>query len=332
MTDNWYEAAVSAEPPHHIMSVVDWASDAYAPVPKQPSLPKYNVFPWGTNDPTAGNRSVVQYVPDTLASPAGWHALQSASDPLYTLRARADEWRNTTTTAGNNVLAQENWAGGSAFLDNHRPDGGAALVFDFPYEPRAAPATDARAAAKEYIDAAVTQLFVTSNLVHDLFYRYGFDERAGNFQQHNFGRGGRGGDAVVAHAQDGAGLNNADFMTPPDGQSGRCRMYLFNTADPYRDGDLEAGVLIHELAHGLSNRLTGGPADASCLGWGESGGMGEGWGDFIATTVRATKGDHDYTLGEWVSNRPGGIRNYPFSTNETVNPTTYKTLDRPAYW
>jgi Fungalysin metallopeptidase (M36) len=47
---------------------------------------------------------------------------------------------------------------------------------------------------------------------------------------------------------------------------------------PYRDGDLEAGIVIHELSHGLSTRLTGGPANSGCLGWAESGGMGEGWG------------------------------------------------------
>ncbi len=67
-------------------------------------------------------------------------------------------------------------------------------------------------------------------------------------------------------------------MSPPDGQNGRCRMFLWNTANPYRDGDFEAGIVIHELSHGLSSRLTGGPANSGCLGWGESGGMGEGWG------------------------------------------------------
>ena len=35
-------------------------------------------------------------------------------------------------------------------------------------------------------------------------------------------------------------------MTPPDGQNGRCKMYLRNTANLYRDGDLEAGIVIHE--------------------------------------------------------------------------------------
>ena len=83
---------------------------------------------------------------------------------------------------------------------------------------------------------------------------------------------------MIANAQDGSGYNNANFMTPPDGQNGRCRMYLWNTANPYRDGDLEAGIVIHELSHGLSTRLTGGPDNSGCLGWSEAGGMGEGWG------------------------------------------------------
>lgn len=162
--------------------------------------------------------------------------------------------------------------------------------------------------------------------------RYGFDEVAGNFQQHNFGRGGKENDAVIANAQDGSGYNNANFMTPPDGQNGKCRMYLWNTALPYRDGDLEAGIVIHELSHGLSTRLTGGPANSGCLGWGESGGMGEGWGDFLATVIRSNKNYSDYPMGAWAANRVGGIRNFVYSLNNTINPSTYKTLDKPGYW
>jgi extracellular elastinolytic metalloproteinase len=55
------------------------------------------------------------------------------------------------------------------------------------------------------------------------YYRYGFDKLAGNFQQYNFGTEN---DAVIANAQDGSGFNNANFMTPPDGQNGCMRMYL----------------------------------------------------------------------------------------------------------
>ena len=143
--------------------------------------------------------------------------------------------------------------------------------------------------------------------------RYGFDEVSGNFQQYNFGRGGAENDAVIANAQDGSGFNNANFMTPPDGQNGRMRMYLWSSALPYRDGDLEAGIVIHELSHGLSTRMTGGPDNSGCLGWGESGGMGEGWGDFLATTIRSTKIYSDYAMGAWAANMDKGIRNYIYS-------------------
>ena len=86
-------------------------------------------------------------------------------------------------------------------------------------------------------------------MIHDLFYTYGFDEQSGNFQDYNFGHGGLGDDAVQANAQDGSGTNNANFATPPDGQRPRMRMYYWTGAQPYRDGDFEAGIVIHECVH-----------------------------------------------------------------------------------
>ncbi|RDB21981.1 Extracellular metalloproteinase MEP [Hypsizygus marmoreus] len=335
MQDNWYETAISATAPHRIISVVDWASDAPIPEPTTPEPATYNVFAWGINDPAVGNRSVAKENFDILASPVGWHSIPYVNDPLFRgvrLSKRKPFFRNTTTTWGNNVFAQENWEGQNSYLNNYRPDGGKDRVFDYTYNPKFTNKTDAQDEAQKYINTTVAQLFYTTNLVHDLYYRYGFDEVAGNFQQHNFGRGGAENDAVIANAQDGSGYNNANFMTPPDGQNGRMRMYLWNTAIPYRDGDLEAGIVIHELSHGLSTRLTGGPANSGCLGWGESGGMGEGWGDFLATTIRSNKEYSDYAMGAWAANRDAGIRNYIYSLNETINPSTYKTLDKPGYW
>ena len=61
--------------------------------------------------------------------------------------------------------------------------------------------------------------------MHDLTYQYGFDEPAGNFQTNNYGNGGLGNDAVKAEAQDGSGLNNANFATPPDGSQPRMQMF-----------------------------------------------------------------------------------------------------------
>lgn len=332
MQDNWYETSVSASYPHNIISVVDWASDSPIPKPAPPPPATYNVFAWGINDPERGERSINKENFDALASPAGWHAMPVANDPSISGSRSKEFWSNSTTTWGNNVFAQENWEGQNSFIDNYRPDSGKSKVFNYPYHPKITDRSDALEEAQKYINTTITQLFYTTNLVHDLYYRYGFDEVSGNFQQYNFGRGGQENDAVIANAQDGSGYNNANFMTPPDGQNGRMRMYLWNTALPYRDGDLEAGIVIHELSHGLSTRLTGGPANSGCLGWGESGGMGEGWGDFLATTIRSNKHYSDYAMGAWAANRESGIRNYIYSLDENVNPSTYKTLDKPGYW
>ncbi|KAL1413436.1 hypothetical protein Q8F55_001203 [Vanrija albida] len=358
MKDNWYEAYVDVIT-GNIVRMVDWAADASdhfahkiearkakaakdkggkqkpLPSPKEPKF-EYAVFPWGVNDPTEGKVKTVTKPWDNVASPLGWHSYITASNPWPQARFKGAHVKGNTTTVastvGNNVLAHEDWEGRNDFLDNWRP---VSDDFSFVYEYGEPDGL----APKEYIDFVVTQLFYTCNAYHDLLYRLGFDEVSGNFQMYNFGKGGKGGDPVIANAQDGSGYNNANFMTPPDGQAPRMRMYVWDTATPYRDGDLEAGIVIHEYSHGLSTRLTGGPANSGCLGWGEAGGMGEGWGDAIATIIRQVEehgkfknGTDVYPMGAWAANQPGGIRNYVYSTNSTVNPSTYKTLDKPGYW
>mgnify|MGYP000994546173 CR=1 FL=1 len=75
-------------------------------------------------------------------------------------------------------------------------------------------------------------LFYLNNVIHDVLYRHGFDEAAGNFQVNNFGKGGTGNDPVNAEAQDGSGTDNANFSTPADGSSPRMQMYLWTGAQP----------------------------------------------------------------------------------------------------
>ncbi|GAK90205.1 metalloprotease MEP2 [Nonlabens ulvanivorans] len=67
-----------------------------------------------------------------------------------------------------------------------------------------------------------------NNMMHDIWYQYGFDEASGNFQSNNYGNGGLEGDFVVADAQDGSGFNNATFGTPGDGGNPRMNMFLWN--------------------------------------------------------------------------------------------------------
>jgi hypothetical protein len=182
--------------------------------------------------------------------------------------------------------------------------------------------------------AATVNLFYWNNLIHDVMYQYGFTEAAGNFQTDNIGRGGVGNDYVRAEAQDGNGINNANFSTPPDGTSGRMQMYLWTLSTPGRDGDFDNGVITHEYGHGISNRLTGGPANTSCLGNAEQG--GEGWSDYFGlmmTTDWATATTSDgplrrpigtYALGQLPSG--AGIRRYPYSTNMSIDPLTYANV------
>eukprot|EP00158_Paraphelidium_tribonemae_P007621 Partr_v1_DN28302_c0_g1_i1_m79795 putative Secreted metalloproteinase probably acting as a virulence factor (By similarity) len=307
MEENWYHAHVSMET-GDVLGLLDWVSDSHE------SSASYQVFPIGVNDPEDGDRVIVRNPADIEASPDGWHQVGKKS---------------YTTTMGNNVIAHENLDGrtNDDYMKNYRPDGGKQLSFQFPLNLTSQEPGD-------YLDAAITNLFYWNNVMHDLFYKYGFDEKSGNFQHDNFGKGGKGKDEVIANAQDGAGYNNANFATPPDGKHGKMRMYVWNTHQPHRDGDLENGIIIHEYGHGISTRLTGGPANSGCLGWGESGGMGEGWGDFWATILRMKP---EYTretklpMGSYAANSLKGIRKFIYSTDMSVNPSTYAYVRKFDY-
>ena len=86
-------------------------------------------------------------------------------------------------------------------------------------------------------EASVTDLFYWTNLFHDVLYRHGFDEAAGNFQVNNYGHGGLGGDPVRAEAQDGSGTNGGNMFTPPDGASPRMQAFVWTlTTPPRRSG------------------------------------------------------------------------------------------------
>jgi hypothetical protein len=87
-----------------------------------------------------------------------------------------------------------------------------------------------------------------------------------------------------------------------------------------RDSDFDNGIIIHEYGHGISNRLTGGPAQASCLTNSEQ--MGEGWSDFFALMMTASPADSGTDarpMGSYATQNPNGIRTYPYSTDENIN-------------
>jgi extracellular elastinolytic metalloproteinase len=117
--------------------------------------------------------------------------------------------------------------------------------------------TSAEATTPDNQNAAIVNAFYIVNKLHDITYKYGFTEAGFNFQNTQVGEGGKGGDRVEISVQDNGGVNNANFATPPDGQSGQMRMYLWNITSPARDGALENDIVVHENTHGISNRMTG---------------------------------------------------------------------------
>ena len=94
-----------------------------------------------------------------------------------------------------------------------------------------------------------------------------------------------------------------------------------------RDGDFDNVIIAHEYGHGISNRLVGGPSNASCLTNAEQ--MGEGWSDFIGLVMTIEPGDAGGDVrgvGTYAISQPtsgGGIRPAPYTTSMALNPFTY---------
>lgn len=101
---------------------------------------------------------------------------------------------------------------------------------------------------------------------------------------------------------------------------------------PRRDSDFDNAVIIHEYGHGISIRLTGGPAEVSCLDTPQQG--GEGWSDWFAMVLTARPGHTATTprgMGTYLTfeddpSTGRGIRPYPYTTDMNVNPQTYGEL------
>jgi len=177
---------------------------------------QYNAIALPNQSPAESDFSLI-VDPSALGfgSPYGWHDTDGVAGPEFTI------------TRGNNVWAQEDENGNNG--TGFSPEGTAELIFNFDFDFTQDPALS--------LAASITNLFYLNNMLHDIFYEYGFDEASGNFQQNNYGNGGNGNDFVYADAQDGSGTNNANFATPGDGGKPRMQMFLW-------DGTVTSGPLL----------------------------------------------------------------------------------------
>ena len=223
---HWYNTRIDATT-GKILNRNDWVTQCAIPhpasklnkntVPSKPAVhlkskkasnASYQVFAFPIESPNHGNRSIVLNPQDDDASPFGWHDDNGVDGAEYTI------------TQGNNVYASDDKDDDD--IPGASPSGGSTLAFTAPY--------DKRQSAANYLEASTINLFYANNVMHDVWWHYGFDEASGNFQTNNYGNGGIGNDAVNADAQDGSGTNNANMSTPPDGFNPRMQMYIWNSS------------------------------------------------------------------------------------------------------
>ncbi|WP_300459209.1 M36 family metallopeptidase [uncultured Nocardioides sp.] len=272
-----------------------------------------------------GGEPVVKSFGPTETSPGGW------LDPTGLLGLPG------ITTLGNNANTAIAWTVPLVAADQYnRP---VAPTGDFNYEfPDSWRTSDGSTGS--FIpdaNAAATNLFYHHNRIHDELYEFGFTETGGNFQLVNDPTSGSlplGGDPIMGGAQSGAlnlteavlplGRNNANMLTLPDGIPGFTNMYLWEFVDDVfeaepRDGDFDTSIIQHEYVHGLSNRYVGGGGLGSLAG-GQSGAMGEGWGDWYAMNDLFRRGlTRTAVTAAYVGDEKRGIRNWNYASS----PLTY---------
>ncbi|WP_423740520.1 M36 family metallopeptidase [Flavobacterium columnare] len=231
----------------------------------------YKVIPWNYESPnhykeafptnTEGRtivtnpESTTPLAPLTLAaSPNGWHNNNSTIGTT-TNSTKFDY------TRGNNVFAYSDITNSDpsiASINTYTnsssgvyPD----LTFDHPYSGLSnSPINE--------IHAATTNLFYMNNIMHDLWYQYGFNESNKNFQDKNYGRGGIQNDYVLAQSQDASqngspSYNNANFSTPSDGNNPKMQMYLWQHPVPIKV-QITNGSLAGQTYNAIDNEFTSG--------------------------------------------------------------------------
>lgn len=190
----------------------------------------YRVIPFNFESPNHSPFELITTTGNALASPNGWH-------DVNTTIGGTNAALRFTYSRGNNILAQEDADGNNG--TGIRAEGGAGLNFDFPFVNGVGQTLQ----PTEYTSAATTNLFYMTNIMHDIWYQYGFDEANGNFQQSNLGRGGvttATGDYVLADSQDGYAqatptLDNANFTPTNDGVRPRIQMFMWTSGAPPTD-------------------------------------------------------------------------------------------------
>jgi extracellular elastinolytic metalloproteinase len=254
----------------------------------------------------------------------------------------------TFTTIGNNAVAAESWTHETAPAPFQFRPVSPTRDYSFPWTDswRASDCNTGNPSGSAFvpgvsfdISAAVTNLFVSHNRMHDWSYYLGFTEQNWNAQQHNFGltEAFRQNDPVTGDAQAGAALptpeafvkgsrNNANMGTAIDGSSSVTNMYLWQPQQgvyygPCADGDYDLPLIGHEYGHMIENRMIGKGAPRQGH---QAGAMGEAHGDLFGMEIVNEEGlvpvdgENRYAVSVYATGQKlRGIRNYGMNFPQT---------------
>jgi fungalysin metallopeptidase (M36)/PA domain-containing protein/K319-like protein len=114
-------------------------------------------------------------------------------------------------------------------------------------------------------------------------------------------------------------------------------MFSNETTRSFKGSSWDSGIVAHEWAHYISNRLVG---NSTGLSNNQGGSMGEGWGDFHALLLLSSADDAliagnemfgtAYSATSYVASFTQGIRRVAYSTDMEIDPLTFKDIEISA--
>ena len=101
--------------------------------------------------------------------------------------------------------------------------------------------------ANQSEDAAIINVFYWNNIIHDITYKYGFDEMSNNFQIRNYYSSGPNNDDLETRIQSGQSCN-AFYVSGEGGTRGP--ITILSICDG-KDASFDTTVIIHEYGHAI---------------------------------------------------------------------------------
>lgn len=171
------------------------------------------------------------------------------------------------------------------------------------------------ASPEEGMDQRAVNAFYFCNYLHDFFFLLGFDESEQNFQEVNFTGVPGAGDELIVRSFPQRLTRGASISKRADGSSLEIKLGIMGPEGNTRPASLDADVVFHEYAHGVTNRVVGGRLNFDPLRHEQSHALAEGFCDYFAITIQnfgREPSEEKTTLGSWLLDDPAGFRQDPY--------------------